>query len=221
LEDKHKSAAITIADARKIVSADLNGKRFRVLHLGQDEDIALFHKAIPDVGYRSQVIHEAVTTGLLITVFTVGTTCIEYMLMVLVPGAIYRTYVEVLHFVKREHLSFLFKDNDVEDEGSSWQEFDKELVNFPKFINISWGYADGPETVKCRLQIMMSLCELRKNIGYPQPECQALVPLVVQRWNSGKGAIDDLNKTLAHNLAHFGPVNPVCCMDPYAEYKVV
>jgi hypothetical protein len=83
-------------------------------------------------------------------------------------------------------------------------------VNFPKFINISWGYADGPETVKCRLQIMMSLCELRKNIGHPQPECQALVPLVVKRWNSGKGAIDDLSKTLAHNLAHFGPVNPVC-----------
>jgi hypothetical protein len=212
LEDKHKSAAITIADARKIVSADLNGKRFRVLHLGHDEDIALFHKAIPDVGYRSQVIHEAVTTGLLITLFTVGTTCIEYMLMVLVPDTIYRTYVDVMCFIKREHLSFLFKENDVHDEESSWQQFDKELVNFPKFNNISWGYADGPDTVKCRLQIMMSLYELRRQIGYPLPACLALVPLVVKRWNSGKGAIDDLSKTLAHNLARFGPLNPVCVL---------
>ena len=84
LEHKHKSSIMTISKCQSILETDLNGTRVKVLNLDDINDRHLFKKAIPSVDYRCQVIHESVTAKTPCTVFTVATTAIEYVLIVLV-----------------------------------------------------------------------------------------------------------------------------------------
>jgi predicted ferric reductase len=55
---------------------------------------------------------------------------------------------------------------------------------------------------------MMQLNKIVISTGKPLPQCNNLVPSVVALWNSLKGGIDDLSKTLSHNLGKWGTIAP-------------
>lgn len=119
----------------------------------------------------------------------------------LVPNDITEVCHDVFCHMTSEHLYFLFKDDGT---------YDKELTRFPDYGNsISWGHASSADTVKCQLQMMMCLMDLRAEMNVPLPACDGIIPKGVKCWNIGKGPIDDLSKVLAHNLGKFGPIGPM------------
>lgn len=63
-----------------------------------------------------------------------------------------------------------------------------------------WGYAGDHDTVKCRLQVMMALFELRLEKGKPLEACTYLLPKFISKWNIEKGGVDDMSQVLAHVL---------------------
>jgi hypothetical protein len=201
-EFKHHSSVLTIAQTERIVSTELNGHPVRVLDLRAAEDRELFRKAVPSVTYRCQVVHEAVVCSVGCTVFAVGTTEINYALLVLVPNNVSELCHDIFRYMTSNHLDFLFKPGT--------NEYDKELSRFPDYGNkVSWGHANSAETVKCQLQMMMELKVLRNERNGPLPACDGIVPQVVKTWDVGKGPIDDLSKVLAHNLGKFGAISPM------------
>lgn len=154
MEYKHKSEAPTIQEARRIVSQVLNGRRVHVLNLCVQEDIERFHSAVPNINYRCQVIHEAVTCKTSIAIYAVATTQVEFVLILIVPVLISSAYRCFTNMIRTKYLGWLFK------EGTN--EFDDTLCGMPKFTatEIAWGYAKDAETVRCRLGVMISLYQL-------------------------------------------------------------
>lgn len=75
-----------------------------------------------------------------------------------------------------------------------------------------WGYAGDHDTVKCRLQVMMALFELRLEKGKPLEACTYLLPKFISKWNIEKGGVDDMSQVLAHVLNWCGPINPLQVM---------
>jgi hypothetical protein len=55
------------------------------------------------------------------------------------------------------------------------EQFDKSLKAMPKW-DIKYGYAADRVTMKCRIQLMMSLYDLRVKLGHPIPPGKNLIP---------------------------------------------
>jgi hypothetical protein len=103
----------------------------------------MFLKAIPSVDCRSQVIHEAVVCGIGSVAFAIGVARIKYVLLVLVPSFIAQLSKEAMEYIKKQHLSILFKIDLTTG-------FDNTLANFPssrELARINWGYAVSHEMV--------------------------------------------------------------------------
>lgn len=205
MEYKHKSSIKTVATTQQIVSQVLMNKLVQIIDLDNDEDVKLFHKAVPEPDYRMQIIHELVCTNSAALCFVVATTKIEFCLICLAPTSICEAYSNMLEHIRSKYLSWMFIPGT--------NNFDKELSNFPKndvkYIS-NWGYAVDVDTVCVRLQLMMGLDDLRQRLDTPLTKCNSLLPKPVSMWNKMKGPIDDLSKVLAHNLGKFGPISPMC-----------
>ena len=204
MEYKHKSEASTIQESRNIISTVLDNCRVRVLTLGEDDD--LFHKAVPNVDYRCQVIHEAVVTDLPVAVFAVASTTIDFALIILIPPSVAEMYREITKFVKLRYLTWLFT------EESDLADFDTTLDRMPIYstTEVAYSYAKDAETVRCRLVIMMCLWKLRMEIGRPLLPADALIPKYVSAWNIQKGPIDDMSHVLSTCLPSFGAIPGIC-----------
>lgn len=149
--------------------------------------------------FRFQLLHEVACTNTIVSIFVVASTKTEYVVIGLFPEETIEDYKKCLSFVKSEHLRWMFSENDI-------QKFDYTLSNIPTFSDVSYGYAADLQIVKCCLQLMMQLHKLCDKLGSPIPPGSHLIPSVIGLWNVMKGAIDDLSKVLAHNLAKWGPL---------------
>jgi hypothetical protein len=174
-----------------------------VLSLLDKDDVQVFHKAIPNVDYRCQVLHESVTCNTELALYAVATTAVEFVLIVIVPSVVRQAYIQFTNLVRKDYLYWLFKP------GSD--DFDKKLERMPRYKqgDIKWGYAKDDETIRCRLLVMMGLFDLRKESGRPLPPSDGLKPLMVSMWNVGKGPIDDMSQVSSTCLPSFGPINGI------------
>lgn len=204
MEYKHKSEASTQQEARRIRSEVLREQKVVVLNLILQEDAHCFRCAVPNVEYRCQLLHECVTCKTPVACYTVATTSIEFVLILIVPLPIIEAYRSFTHVVRSKYLYWLFKQHT--------NDFDKALTSMPTFKtnDVKWGYAKDEGTVRCRLNLMMGLYDLRKEIGRPLLPSDGLKPLMVSTWNIGKGPIDDMSQVLATALPLFGPINGIC-----------
>ncbi len=203
IEYKHKSSIGTINTARNIVHEIGKIKNTIVLIIGtkpDDPDAKLFRKFIPEIDYRFQILHECLCTATNICMYIVATTKIEYILIICFKQEVLDNYCLILKELKKRFLKWMFIDEDMTI-------FDLYLKNMPA-MDIDYGYASDRSTVKCRLQIMMRLCEIQHSTAQPIPESTSLIPAVVGLWNSLKGGIDDFSRTLSHNLAKWGCIAP-------------
>jgi len=207
LEYKHKSQPATIAKNQSIVSTVLNGRCVVVLNLGHEEDRTIFQKSIPNIDYRCQVLHELVVCSVGCVMYICASTRIDFALIILLPNTIVESYVALMKYSQESHFEWLY------EEGSAMARYDRDLTRMPDFKGISnWGYAGDRDTVKCRLQLMMALFELRQELGKPLEACTYLLPKVIPRWNIEKGGVDDMSQVLAHVLNWCGPINPLQVM---------
>jgi len=110
MEYKHKSETATIQETRNILSTHLKGNRVRVLLLGDADDDELFKKAIPNVDYRCQVLHEVVVSVVGIAIYAVATTAVEFVLVLLCPSYVEDAYMAMAKYIKRYHMKWLFLD---------------------------------------------------------------------------------------------------------------
>ena len=59
---------------------------------------------MPEVDYRMQGLHEHVIVNCGAVLFVVGTSCIEYAVVVVMPRSMINAYLSIVKFVERKHL---------------------------------------------------------------------------------------------------------------------
>jgi hypothetical protein len=206
MEYKHKSEAATQQEARRIRSQVLQEHKVVVLNLMFEEDVECFRSAVANVDYRCQILHECVTCNASVGCYAVGTTQVEFVVIVIVPPTFRMAYNGFTGMVRTRYLNWLFKPNS--------NEFDETQCRMPRYRanDIAWGYVKDEDTIRCRLGVMMGLYTLRKEQGKPLLPPDGMIPKCVGMWNVGKGAIDDMSQVLASCLPTFGPFNGMCWM---------
>ena len=115
-------------------------------------------------------------------------------------------YCRLTHFVKKNHLHWLFTPANDSDQ------FNETLERMPQYSSseVNYGYARDSDTVQCRLQIMMCLWQLRCERGQPLMPADALIPHFVSSWNISKGPIDDMSHVLSTCLLPSGAIPGIC-----------
>jgi len=206
MEYKYKSEAGTIQESRNIIGNVLNGGRIKVICLGTAAGDAIFRRAIPNVDYRCQLLHEAYVCCVNIVLYAVALTSIDFVIVIMVDHSIREMYCSLTSFMKKKHLNWLFK------HGNDSDQFDDTLERMPQYSSseVTYGYARDSDTVRCRLQIMMCLWQLRCESGQPLLPADALIPRFVSSWNISKGPIDDMSHVLSTCLPSFGAIPGIC-----------
>lgn len=162
-----------------------------------------FHEYVYKPEYRTETLHEATTANLDYILFVVADECrVVYSTLIHFPSNKRRVYLGILEGIYDRTLSWAYT--------LAWESNDP-TTHIPKFrrqMVSSSSYPVGRDCL-CFTFIMWKI--LREMVDYtqlPLPRARFIVPLIVSRWNVGKGRIDEMTRYLSEMNFIFRRASP-------------